>query len=59
MLTRLTPASQGRELWNTKFGEGVVLHPEGLGEHAPIQVNFERGRGRSCRWCAYTGLRAV
>ncbi|MGH8590438.1 MAG: hypothetical protein ACREXX_14230 [Gammaproteobacteria bacterium] len=51
MLTRLTPtltppASQGRELWNTKFGEGVVFHADGLGEHARIQVNFERGRDR-------------
>ncbi len=42
----------------TKLGDGVVLPLEGLGEHARIQVNFERA-GPSGLVAAYAGLTAV
>lgn len=48
----------GQRVRDAKFDEVVVLHLEGLGEHARIQINFERAR---TKWlvAAYAGLRAV
>ena len=43
---------------HAKFGEGVVLDLEGLGEHARVQVNFERA-GTKWLVATYAGLRAV
>ena len=48
----------GQRVCHTKFGEGVVLDLEGLGEHARVQVNFERA-GTKWLIAAYAGLRAV
>jgi DNA helicase-2/ATP-dependent DNA helicase PcrA len=41
-----------------KFGEGVVLHCEGEGSHARVQVNFE---GAGAKWLVlqYANLEAV
>ncbi|MGH8564626.1 MAG: DNA helicase II [Gammaproteobacteria bacterium] len=48
----------GQRVLHAKFGEGVVLHLEGLGEHARVQVNFER-TGTKWLVASYAGLRAV
>ncbi len=48
----------GQRVLHAKFGEGVVLHLEGLGEHARVQVNFERA-GTKWLVASYAGLRAV
>jgi len=48
----------GQRVQHAKFGEGVVLDLEGLGEHARIQVNFEHA-GTKWLVAAYAGLRAV
>jgi ATP-dependent DNA helicase UvrD/PcrA len=48
----------GQRVHHAKFGEGVVLDLEGLGEHARVQVNFERA-GTKWLIAAYAGLRAV
>ncbi|MDQ3775496.1 MAG: DNA helicase II [Pseudomonadota bacterium] len=48
----------GQRVRHAKFGEGVVLDLEGMGEHARIQVNFERA-GTKWLVAAYAGLRAV
>ena len=38
----VAPVRLGSRVRHEKFGEGVVLNYEGRGEHARVQVNFER-----------------
>ena len=47
----------GQRVRHPKFGEGIVLHYEGAGAHARVQVNFEEG----AKWLvlAYAPLEAV
>ncbi|MFT4580544.1 MAG: DNA helicase-2/ATP-dependent DNA helicase PcrA [Gammaproteobacteria bacterium] len=47
----------GQRVVHKSFGEGVVLHLEGRGEHARVQVNFE---DNGVKWlvAAYAGLQA-
>lgn len=49
------PSGLGRRVRHERFGEGVVLAYEGAGEHARVQVNFERA---GAKWLvlAYTHL---
>ncbi|MBT8447098.1 MAG: DNA helicase II, partial [Gammaproteobacteria bacterium] len=50
--------SLGQRVVHKNFGEGIVLHLEGQGDHARVQVNFD-----SCgaKWlvAAYAGLQAL
>ena len=48
----------GQRVVHRIFGEGVVLHLEGHGEHSRVQVNFE---GEGVKWlvAAYAGLETV
>ncbi len=48
----------GQRVRHPKFGEGIVLHLEGRGEHARIEVSFERA-GRKWLVASYAGLQAV
>ena len=50
--------SLGQRVLHKSFGEGVVLHLEGRGEHARVQVNFGSD---GVKWlvAAYAGLEAV
>ena len=48
----------GQRVAHRIFGEGVVLHLEGHGEHSRVQVNFE-GEGTKWLVAAYAGLEAV
>ena len=48
----------GQRVAHRIFGEGVVLHLEGHGEHSRVQVNFE-GEGTKWLGAAYAGLEAV
>ena len=45
----------GQRVTHARFGEGVVLNLEGRGEHARVQVNFERS---GAKWLVlgYAGL---
>jgi len=47
----------GQRVRHPKFGEGVVLHYEGAGAHARVQVNFEDG----AKWLvvAYAPLETI
>lgn len=53
-----TGLSLGQRVMHKSFGEGVVLHLEGRGDHARVQVNFEAD---GVKWlvAAYAGLEAV
>jgi len=53
-----TGLSLGQRVVHKSFGEGVVLHLEGRGDHARVQVNFEND---GVKWlvAAYAGLQAV
>ncbi len=48
----------GQRVVHKIFGEGVILHLEGHGEHSRVQVNFE---GEGVKWLvtAYAGLETV
>lgn len=48
----------GQRVQHRIFGEGVILHLEGQGEHSRVQVNFE---SEGVKWlvAAYAGLEAV
>jgi len=48
----------GQRVVHKMFGEGVVLHMEGAGEHSRVQVNFESD---GVKWlvAAYAGLEVV
>ena len=48
----------GSRVRHAKFGEGVVLNIEGQGEHARVQVNFQR---EGAKWLvlAYANLEAL
>ncbi len=48
----------GQRVLHRIFGEGVILHLEGHGEHSRVQVNFESD---GVKWlvAAYAGLEAV
>ena len=48
----------GQRVSHRIFGEGVILHLEGHGEHSRVQVNFEN---EGVKWlvAAYAGLEAV
>jgi DNA helicase II / ATP-dependent DNA helicase PcrA len=48
----------GQRVVHRIFGEGVVLHLEGHGEHSRVQVNFE---GEGVKWlvAAYAGLETM
>jgi DNA helicase-2/ATP-dependent DNA helicase PcrA len=48
----------GQRVAHRIFGEGVVLHMEGHGEHSRVQVNFE-DEGTKWLVAAYAGLEAV
>jgi DNA helicase-2/ATP-dependent DNA helicase PcrA len=48
----------GQRVLHKTFGEGVVLHFEGRGAHARVQVNFP-GAGTKWLVAAYAGLEAV
>ena len=47
----------GQRVRHRIFGEGVVLHMEGQGEHSRVQVNFE-AEGMKWLVAAYAGLEA-
>ena len=48
----------GQRVVHKIFGEGVILHLEGHGEHSRVQVNFER---EGVKWlvAAYAGLETI
>ncbi|WP_446831202.1 DNA helicase II [Candidatus Foliamicus sp.] len=48
----------GQRVSHPKFGEGVVLNREGSGEHARVQVNFER-HGSKWLVVAYARLELI
>jgi len=48
----------GQRVAHRIFGEGVVLHLEGHGEHSRVQVNFE-AEGTKWLVAAYAGLEVV
>ena len=48
----------GQRVVHAKFGEGVVMNLEGQGDHARVQVNFERD-GRKWLVLAYANLQAT
>ena len=50
-----SPFGPGQRVVHTRFGEGTVMHLEGRGSHARIQVNFE---GAGAKWLvlAYANL---
>ena len=48
----------GQRVRHGKFGEGVVLNLEGQGEHARVQVNFER-QGTKWLMLGYANLEIV
>ena len=48
----------GGRVRHEKFGEGVVLNLEGQGEHARIQVNFEK-LGSKWLVLAYANLQTL
>ena len=52
-----TGLSLGQRVMHKRFGEGVVLHLEGCGENARVQVNFE---AEGIKWlvATYAGLQA-
>ena len=52
------PQPTSNELMRPIFGEGVVLHLEGQGEHSRVQVNFAV---EGVKWlvAAYAGLEAA
>jgi DNA helicase-2/ATP-dependent DNA helicase PcrA len=53
-----TGLTLGQRVSHKSFGEGIVLHLEGRGENARVQVNFESD---GIKWlvAAYAGLEAV
>lgn len=53
-----SPFKLGQRVQHRIFGEGVILHLEGRGEHGRVQVNFE---SEGVKWLvtAYAGLEAV
>ncbi len=53
-----TGLTLGQRVSHKSFGEGIVLHLEGRGENARVQVNFEAD---GIKWlvAAYAGLEAV
>ena len=48
----------GQRVRHSTFGEGIVLHLEGSGAHARVQVNFERA-GTKWLVAAYANLTAM
>lgn len=48
----------GQRVLHDKFGEGVVLHYEGEGQHARVQVNFAQA-GTKWLVLAYANLQAL
>ena len=48
----------GQRVVHKIFGEGVILHLEGYGEHSRVQVNFE-AHGVKLLVAAYAGLQSV
>ena len=53
------PFALGATVQHAVFGRGVVLHYEGSGSHARIQVAFEEGVGAKWLVLAYANLTVV